>query len=616
MTLTLTHKYRPRGSAVSLFNCRSREVLVSGPAGTGKSRACLEKLHVLCLKHTNLSCLIVRKTLASLGSTALKTYREHVAAEAIESGIVEFYGGSAEKPPQYRYYKSDGRVGSTITIGGIDKPSKIMSSDYDVIYVQEAIELSVADWEALTTRLRNWKLSFQQIIADTNPDRPTHFLKRRESDGSLTIFESRHEENPELYDDAGELTDRGLVYMAVLERLTGVRKLRLRDGLWVAAEGVIYDEFDPAIHLIDRFEIPDSWTRWWAVDFGFTNPFVLQRWAEDPDGRLYLYAEQYQTRKLVEDHARDVLAQVCPGADAKAEPGAHGTWVEPKPRAIVCDHQASDRATLERHLGLSTVAAYKAVGTGIQAVQSRLRAAGDGRARLFRVTGQHISGRPGLAGPQLADLYGRRVSVLCVGGQQDKRGASQGIRSRYGQHSVRSSPARPGYAAGHPMDGRGIGIIFRRSCVGIGCAKSGGFSVGFLLESMVRILRKIWGIFCVRHQGKLLEKFCRFSVGQCKGNSGKNLSGFLLTDATEKMGKICEIFCCTRQQDFKEKFSEISLSGVNRKSGKFSGRIGLTPLVENQENFSKNSHCQVSRKSPGIFLQSCVAGVSTTLSKS
>lgn len=48
----------------------------------------------------------------------------------------------------------------------------------------------------------------------------------------------------------------------------------------------------------------------------------------------------------------------------------------------VCDHDAEDRATLERY-GVPTVAAYKAVATGIEAVQSRLRMAGDKRPRLF-----------------------------------------------------------------------------------------------------------------------------------------------------------------------------------------------------------------------------------------
>jgi predicted O-methyltransferase YrrM len=56
-----------------------------------------------------------------------------------------------------------------IVVVGLDKAQKVMSSEYDVIFVQEAIELTVDDWEALTTRLRNGKISFQQLLADCNP---------------------------------------------------------------------------------------------------------------------------------------------------------------------------------------------------------------------------------------------------------------------------------------------------------------------------------------------------------------------------------------------------------------------------------------------------------------
>jgi len=48
----------------------------------------------------------------------------------------------------------------------------------------------------------------------------------------------------------------------------------------------------------------------------------------------------------------------------------------------VADHDAEDRATLERH-GVPTVTAYKKITPGIQAVKARLRKAGDGKPRLF-----------------------------------------------------------------------------------------------------------------------------------------------------------------------------------------------------------------------------------------
>lgn len=369
MGTTLLHRYEPRGACLALFLERSGEVLISGPAGTGKSHACLMKLHMAALNNAGMRGLIVRQTLVSLGSTALVTWRR-IIEEAVAAKIVDYYGGSEEHPPQYRYDN-----GSRIMIGGMDKPTKIMSSEYDLIYVQEAIELSVDAWEMINSRLRNGVMSYQQLLADTNPDKPTHWLKVRCDDGRTKILESRHTDNPIYYTKAGKLTTKGAAYMARLDNLTGIRKLRLRDGLWVAAEGIIYDEWDPAIHLIDAMpEGWERWTRWWGVDFGYKHPFVLQCWAEDGDGRLYLYREIYMTGRLVEDHARQILGIVT---------NRHGQWTEPKPRAVICDHDAEDRATLERHLGMSTVAAHKKVSAGLQAVQARHRVQKDGRPRFF-----------------------------------------------------------------------------------------------------------------------------------------------------------------------------------------------------------------------------------------
>lgn len=394
MTTVVEHTYRPRGAARDLMERREPQVLLSGPAGTGKSRACLEKVHTMCLLNPGMRALVVRKTLVSLTSTGLVTFEEHVAAKAIAHGLVKFFGGSAREPASYRYAN-----GSRLVVGGMDNPTKVMSSEYDLIYVQEAIELSEDDWEKCTSRLRNGKVSFQQIIADTNPDAQTHWLNVRCSEGLTVMLHSRHEDNPVYYDDDGVITDKGRAYIhGILDKLTGVRKLRLRDGLWVAAEGVIYEGYNPRDHLIDPFEIPASWTRWWAIDFGYSNPFVCQWWAEDPDGRLYLYREIYMTERLVEDHARDILLQVTrpvrdvpnravlTAKDIRDDLRAGlREWTEPKPRAIIRDHDAEDAATLERHLGIATTAAHKEVSPGIEAVQSRLRVAGDGRPRIYLV---------------------------------------------------------------------------------------------------------------------------------------------------------------------------------------------------------------------------------------
>lgn len=375
----LTHHYAPRGSAIEVMHSREAEVLMSGPAGTGKSRACLEKLLLQALKYPGMRGLILRKTQVSLGSSALKTWRRDVAGEALANRTLWFYGGSAEEPAQYRFAN-----GSTILVGGMDKPTKIMSTEYDVIYAQEATELTVTDWEYALTRLRNHRMPYQQIIADCNPDAPTHWLKARCDKGATKMIYCRHEDNPVLFDEVAdpsapggvrfELTDLGREYMSKLDALTGVRYLRLRKGLWAAAEGVIYEDFSPDVHVIDQMPAGwESWPRYWSIDFGFTNPFVCGMWAEDPDGRLYLYRDFYMTQRTVDRHARDILAVVAPD----------GRWIEPRPYTILADHDAENRARFENEIGMGTTAADKNVKDGIETTQRRFRLAADGKPRIY-----------------------------------------------------------------------------------------------------------------------------------------------------------------------------------------------------------------------------------------
>jgi Phage terminase large subunit len=364
------HRYRPVGSAAELFASRAPEVLLSGAAGTGKSRACLEKLHFMALGTPGVRGLICRKTATSLAASALVTFEQHVAPEALENGDCKFFGGSPREAPCYRYGN-----GSVLVVGGMDKASRIMSTEYDVIYVQEATELTEDDWEALTTRLRNGKVSFQQLMADCNPGPPQHWLNKRCQRGACQMILCRHEDNPKLWDGSA-WTEQGQAYMSVLDNLTGVRYQRLRRGIWAAAEGLVYGTFDPAIHMRDAIgRPPDNWPRYLSVDLGYINPTVVQFWCVDPDGRLIMYREIYMSHRIVEDHASDILRAVKRGDGHKAD-----VW---PPVAVITDHDAEDRATLERKLGVTTVPANKTVSEGIQAVAERLKVQPDGRPRLY-----------------------------------------------------------------------------------------------------------------------------------------------------------------------------------------------------------------------------------------
>jgi PBSX family phage terminase large subunit len=374
MTIAAVRRVELRGAARQLLSCRDGEIVLSGPAGTGKSVGGLTKQHLAAMKYPGSRHLLLRKTAASLGASTLEVYRKHVAVASLACGDVEYYGGSTSEPAQYRYKRN----GSSIVIGGMDKPSKIMSSAYDTAVMDEGTEFFVDDFEAVVSRMRAGNMPYSQIMMMCNPDSEYHWIYQRAQAGGMTMLESRHEDNPAYFDAFGQITPAGAAYLGKLDRLTGVRYLRLRKGLWVAAEGLIYEDWDPADHLVDALpEGSESWVRWWSIDFGYRNPTVIQCWAEDGDGRLWLYREVVHTGRLVEDHVRTIMGIVRPG----------GVWIEPRPRGIIADHDAEDRATFERHAGMRTLPAIKTVRPGIEALQARLRKAGDGRARVFVVRG-------------------------------------------------------------------------------------------------------------------------------------------------------------------------------------------------------------------------------------
>jgi PBSX family phage terminase large subunit len=354
--------YRAYGAASALWRCRDGEVLISGPAGTGKSKACLEKLNACALQFPGMRGLIVRKTRESLTESALVTFEERVlpANDPIALGV--------KRSNRHAY---DYPNGSTIVVAGLrqagrDVTQKVMSTDYDMAYVQEAVELSEDDWERLTTRLRNGVMPFQQLLADTNPDTPTHWLKRRCDAGQATLLESRHEDNPLLWDHkVGSWTEAGRSYIAKLDALTGPRKLRLRHGRWVQAEGVVYEEFDRDVHLID--EPVGPFRRYVAgVDWGYTNPGVIEVFGIDGDGRMTLVREVYRTRRLIG-------WWVAKAAEIHARLGIETFQCDPSEPAYIEQFRAA---------GLPAFPADNDIGIGIQAVQERLKAALDGRPRL------------------------------------------------------------------------------------------------------------------------------------------------------------------------------------------------------------------------------------------
>lgn len=238
----------------------------------------------------------------------------------------------------------------------------------DGAWFEEGNAFTRQDYEEIIGRVRHTAADWQQIIITTNPDSPTHWIyKDLIQGGGASVYYSGAKDNP--YNSPA--------YLANLQKLTGVMADRLVHGKWVQAEGAIYSEYDPAIHMIDADKCPPFVRRFRVVDFGYTNPFVCQWWGMDDDGRLYRYRELYKSRQLVEDLTRQIITLTG------------GEYIE----ATIADHDAEDRATMAKH-GINTIAADKDVSTGIQAVKARLAIQPDGKPRLYLVRGALVEPDP------------------------------------------------------------------------------------------------------------------------------------------------------------------------------------------------------------------------------
>jgi hypothetical protein len=337
---------------------------------TGKTLANLLRVYWVCRKYAGARALVVRKTRESLTESVLVTWERDVLAPAHPVLL---------KNPTLRRVRQSYRFpnGSEVVLGGMDKPDKVLSAEYDLVYCPEATDLGVTDWETLGGRLRAGRVPYQQLLADCNPTTPHHWLYKRCAAGLCRLVPTLHRDNPRYFDRAtGEWTAAGRQYLARLERMTGARRDRFLFGLWVAAEGAVYDyRAEPPEaggHLLPAdFEAPRGWPRVWAIDWGKTAPTALGVYAVDPEGRMHHTREVYQTR-------------LRPDVLGKRARGWIESGLEPAPRAIVCDHDEERRGAFEKASGLSLELADKRDrDKGIEATQARFDAQADGRARLL-----------------------------------------------------------------------------------------------------------------------------------------------------------------------------------------------------------------------------------------
>lgn len=332
---------------------------------TGKTYAACYFVDWVLRTYPNVQAVLARKVRDTIVPTVLQTYLKIVAGRA----DVVSYGG---KKPEWFDYSNNSRL----WLAGLDDPGKALSSERDLIYINQCEELHLNDWEVLATRATgrasNLPNGMSLILGDANPGPKNHWTTQRKT---VHVMRSVHKDNPTLYDDAGKPTERGVKTISILSSLSEPRRSRLFLGLDVSAEGVVYATYDADKHLITRCTIPSQWPCIRVIDFGFNNPFVCSWYALDTHtNRLYRYREIYLTHTLVEDHARVIAQQEGWEFDVVQRLRYWHRPVNERENIIatICDHDAEDRATLIKY-GIDNIPAFKAIKLGIEAVQDRLR---------------------------------------------------------------------------------------------------------------------------------------------------------------------------------------------------------------------------------------------------
>ena len=216
-----------------------------------------------------------------------------------------------------------------------------------------------------------------------NPDSPSHFIKKQ------------YMENEEIdkmnwyftFDDNPLLTKE---YINELKNsYTGIYYDRFIMGKWVIAEGIVYDRFNRAIHVIKDYPQNEVKEYVLGIDWGYAkdHPLAIGLIAIT-DRAYYVIDEIYVEKTLIDESLVKMmkdkgwyklrLRRVDPEASFIVKD------VETKPSYAYCDSSRPDLMdTFYKLSGINVVPAIKDVDDGIQAVHRKFNKSGDGSYGLY-----------------------------------------------------------------------------------------------------------------------------------------------------------------------------------------------------------------------------------------
>jgi len=304
--------------------------------------------------------------------------------------------------------RSEGRLrGLTACLGMIDEATLVPKA----FFTQFLARLSVPGARLLLT---------------TNPDSPAHWLRKefiqRAGELDLAHFHFTLDDNPSLAPE----------YVAAIKaEFTGMWFKRMVLGLWVSAEGAVYDMWDSDRHVIDI--IPPIW-RWIcaSVDYGTSNPLHALLLGIDASQTIYVASEwrhsARDTRRSLTD--AEYSAELKKWLADYRQPGLQATGVTPE--AIVVDPSAASFIEQLWRDRMTPTPADNSVADGIRLVSSVL---GAGKLKVHRSCKALIDEFPGYSWDDKKALRGVDAPI-----KVDDHGLDA---LRYGVKTTESAWRRP-----------------------------------------------------------------------------------------------------------------------------------------------------------------------------
>jgi len=264
-----------------------------GARGGGKSWVVRDKAKRLALRYPGIKLLIVRRTYAELQNNHINPLRGDLVGVARynqSEKIFYFPNGSTIK---FGYCASDGDL------------DQYQGAEYDVIFLDEATQLKEEWIKKIVACMRGVNDFPKRCYMTCNPGGPSHgyikrlFIDRRYNQGERAEDYSFIQS---LVGDNKALMESDPDYVHQLEALPAKLRAAWLEGRWDVYEGQFFEEFADDerhygdrlwTHVIEPFEVPESWQIYRSFDFGYAKPFSFGWWAVDYEGRLYRILELY-----------------------------------------------------------------------------------------------------------------------------------------------------------------------------------------------------------------------------------------------------------------------------------------------------------------------------------